>query len=123
MHRHITTISYLLAVTVVLLVLRFHLLPAVFAGLAVYVLTLKLARHLPKNMNRVAHQVALGVVVTCVIACLTSTGAAIWSFIGRFLIDSAACHLPRKRTKTQVLFKSAMVPIFHLCKHCHDHCL
>lgn len=81
MYRHITTISYLLAVAVVLLVLRFHLLPAVFAGLAVYVLTLKLARHLPKNMNRVARQVALGVVVMCVIACLTSAGAAIWSFI------------------------------------------
>lgn len=82
MHKHIVTISYLLATTVVLLVLRFHLLPAIFAGLAVYVLTLKLARHLPKNMNRVAHQVALGVVVICVITCLTSAGAAIWSFIG-----------------------------------------
>lgn len=76
------TISYLLAVTVVFLVLYFHLLPAVFAGLAVYVLTLKLARHLPKNMNRVAHKVALGVVVICVITCLTSACAAIWSFIG-----------------------------------------
>ena len=82
MQRYITTISYLLAVAVVLLVLRFYLLPAVFAGLAVYVLTLKLARHLPKNMNRVAHQVALGVVVICVITCLTSACAAIWSFVG-----------------------------------------
>ena len=82
MHRHITTISYLLAATAVLLALRFYLLPAAFAGLAVYVLTLKLARHLPKNMNRVAHKVALGVVVTCVITCLISIGAAIWSFIG-----------------------------------------
>lgn len=81
MPRHITT-SYLLAVIAVLLVLRFHLLPAVFAGLAVYVLTMKLARHLPKNMNRVAHMVALGVVVICVITCLTSAVAAIWSFIG-----------------------------------------
>ena len=77
-----TTISYLLAVTAVFLVLRFHLLPAVFAGLAVYVLTLKLARHLPQNMNRFARNVALGVVVVCVITCLTSAGAAIWSFIG-----------------------------------------
>ena len=77
-----TTGSYLLAIAAVFLVLRFHLLPAVFAGLAVYVLTLKLARHLPKNMNRFAHRVALGVVVVCVITCLTSAGAAIWSFIG-----------------------------------------
>lgn len=77
-----TTASYLLAITAVLIVLRFHLLPAVFAGLAVYVLTLKLARHLPKNLNRVAHTVALAVVVICVITCLTSAGAAVWSFIG-----------------------------------------
>src|SRR5512138_2924642 len=75
-------ISYLLAATTVFLVLRFHLLPAVFAGLAVYVLTLKLARHLPKNMNRFAHKLALGVVVVSVISCLTSAGAVIWSFIG-----------------------------------------
>lgn len=80
MPRH-TTISNLLAVTAVFLVLGFHLLPAVFAGLAVYVLTLKLARHLPKNMNRFARKAALGVVVVCVIACLISAGAAIWSFI------------------------------------------
>ena len=77
-----TTVSYLLVVTAVLLVLCFHLLPAVFAGLAVYVLTLKLARHLPKNMNRIGQQVALGVVVACVITCLTGASAAIWSFLG-----------------------------------------
>jgi len=81
MPRH-TTISYLLAAAAVFLVLHFHLLPAVFAGLAVYVLTLKLARHLPKNMNRFARKVSLGVVVICVITCLTSACAAIWSFIG-----------------------------------------
>jgi predicted PurR-regulated permease PerM len=77
-----STVSYILSLAVVFLVLRFQLLPAIFAGLAVYVLTLKLARHLPKNMNRVARKVALGVVVICVITCLTSAAAAIWSFIG-----------------------------------------
>lgn len=76
------TASNLLAIAVVFLVLRFHLFPAAFAGLTVYVLTLKLARHLPKNMNRFAHKVALGVVVICVITCLTSVCAAIWSFVG-----------------------------------------
>jgi len=76
-----TIASYLLAITAVLLVLRFHLLPAAFAGLAVYVLTLKLARHLPKNMNRFAHKFALGVVVVCVITCLTGACAALWTFI------------------------------------------
>lgn len=77
-----TVISYLLAVSAVLLVLRFHLLPAAFAGLAVYVLTLKLARHLPKNMNRFAHKAALAVVVIAVITCLTGACAALWTFIG-----------------------------------------
>jgi len=77
-----TTISFILAVVVVLLVLRFHLVPAVFAGLAVYVLTLKLAHHLPRNMNRIAQKVSLAVVVICVITCLTSIGAAVWSFVG-----------------------------------------
>lgn len=81
MHKH-TTISNLLAVAAVFLVLYFHLLPAAFAGLAVYVLTLKLARHLPNNLNRLARKLALGVVVVCVITCLTIVCAAIWSFIG-----------------------------------------
>ena len=75
------TISYLLAVIATWAVLHFHLLLAVFAGLAVYVLTLKLARHLPRNMNRFAHKIALGVVVICVISCLTSTGAILLSYI------------------------------------------
>lgn len=76
------TSSYLLSAAATFLVLRFHLVPAAFAGLAVYVLTLKLARHLPRNMNRIARQVALAVVVICVITCLTSIGAAVWSFVG-----------------------------------------
>jgi len=76
------TISYVLATAAVIFVLRFHLIPAVFAGLTVYVLTLKLSRHLPTNMNRVARQVALGVVVICVMTCLTGLAATVWSFIG-----------------------------------------
>lgn len=76
------TISYLLAGSAVFFALRFHLIPAVFAGLAVYVLTLKLSRHLPENMNRVGRQVALAVVVACVMTCLTGVVAAVWSFVG-----------------------------------------
>ncbi|BCS52793.1 AI-2E family transporter [Geobacter sp. SVR] len=75
-------ISYLLAIAAVVLVLKFHLLPAVIAGLAVYVLTLKLARYLPRNMNRFAHKVALAVVALAVITGLTGAGTAIWSLIG-----------------------------------------
>ncbi len=80
MTRPVST-SNLLALVATCTVLYFHLLPAVFAGLAVYVLTLKLARHLPPNLNRFARKVALGVVVICVITCLTSVGALIWSYI------------------------------------------
>lgn len=77
-----TITSHILAVAAVFIVLRFHLLPAVLAGLAVYVLTLKVATHIPKNMNRVAHKLALGVVAACVITVLISAGMAVWSFIG-----------------------------------------
>lgn len=81
MSRH-ATVSFIFSVASVVLVMRFHLLPAVFAGLTVYVLTLKLARHLPQNMNRFARKAALGVVVLCVISTLISTCAVVWSFIG-----------------------------------------
>lgn len=74
-------ISYLLAVAAALAVLHFHLVPAVFAGLAVYVLTLKFARHLPQSMNRFARKAALGMVVICVITALTSFGMFGWSYI------------------------------------------
>lgn len=74
-------ISYVLAFVAALAVLYFNLVPAVFSGLAVYVLTLKLARHLPKNMNRFARKVSLGVVVICVITALTSFGMLVWSYV------------------------------------------
>jgi len=74
-------ISYLLVICAILSVLSFHLLPAVFAALAVYVLTLKLAACFPKNMNRSAHKFALGVVVICVIVGLTSLVAIGSAFI------------------------------------------
>lgn len=74
-------ISYVLAFAAALTVLYFNLVPAVFSGLAVYVLTLKLARHLPPNMNRFARKVSLGVVVICVITALTSFGMLVWSYV------------------------------------------
>lgn len=79
--RRYDTISYLLSGAAAVVVLHFNLVPAVFAGLAVYVLTLKLARHLPRNMNRVARTVSLGVVVICVITALTVLGMMVWSYI------------------------------------------
>src|SRR6185369_6078904 len=74
------TASYLLAVLAVPLVLRFHLLPAVFAGLAVHVLTVKLARRLPVNWGGLAHKLALAVIVTGVMLVVFGVGFALWSF-------------------------------------------
>ena len=73
--------SYLLAVSAVPLVLRFHLLPAVFAGLAVHVLTVKLARRLPDNWGGLTHKIALTAIATIVMLALTGTGLGLWSFL------------------------------------------
>jgi len=73
--------SYLLAAFAVLLVLHFHLLPAVFAGLAVHVLTIKLARCLPANWARWAHEIALAVITVLVISGLIGAALGLWSFL------------------------------------------
>lgn len=75
------TVSYFLAVFAVPVVLRFHLLPTLLAGLAVHVLTVKLARRLPATWGRGAHQLALAVIVTAVILGLFGAGIGLWSFI------------------------------------------
>ena len=73
--------SYLLSVLAVPIVLHWHLLPAVFAGLAVHVLTVKLARRLPANWGGLAHTVALSVLAVAVILGLTGITLALWSFL------------------------------------------
>ena len=52
--------SYLLGVLAVPLVLSFHLLPTVFAGLTVHVLTIKFARRLPVRKARTGAQMRVG---------------------------------------------------------------
>ena len=47
-------LSYLFAILSVPLVLHFHLLPAVVAGMAVHVLTVKLARRVPAHWSGMA---------------------------------------------------------------------
>jgi predicted PurR-regulated permease PerM len=74
-------ISYLLAALSVPLVLKFHLLPTVFAGLAVHVLTIKLARRLPTKWGGVAHKVALAALAAIVILSLTGLFLGLWSFL------------------------------------------
>ncbi|HJV35664.1 AI-2E family transporter [Geomonas sp.] len=61
-------VSYLLAAFSVYLVLEFHLLSAVLAGLAVYVLTSKLARRLPARWGSKAHGIALAGIILVVAA-------------------------------------------------------
>ncbi len=74
--------SYLLSALVVPLVLHFHLLPAVFAGLAVHVLTVKLARRLPTRWGGMAHKLALAAIVTCAMLVVFGAGIGFWSFLG-----------------------------------------
>jgi predicted PurR-regulated permease PerM len=94
--------SYILAGVSVFLVLRFHLLPAVFAGLAVHVLTVKLARLLPRNWGGWAHEIALAALAVLVIFSLIGSGLGLWSFLNGnggmgALLDAAAGTLEKLR--------------------------
>jgi predicted PurR-regulated permease PerM len=93
--------SYLLAAILVPVVLHFKLLPAVIAGLAVYVLTSKLAGSLPGHWTRVAREVALAVLVTAVMLLVLGAGFGLWSFLRGHglaaLLAAAAGTLDRLR--------------------------
>jgi len=94
--------SYILAGVSFFLVLRFHLLPAVFAGLAVHVLTVKLARRLPRNWGGWAHEIALAALAVLVILGLIGSSLGLWSFLNGnggmgALLDAAAETLERLR--------------------------
>ena len=73
--------SYLLAIIATPLVIRFHLLPTLFAGLAVHVLTVKLARRLPARWGGVAHKLALSAIILIVITGLIGAGIGLWTFL------------------------------------------
>jgi predicted PurR-regulated permease PerM len=75
--------SYLLAALAVPLVLHFHLLPALLAGLAVHVLTVRLARRLPANWGGLAREIALAVLATIVVLGLIGVTLGLWSFMQR----------------------------------------
>lgn len=74
-------ISYLLAALAVPVVLHFHLLTAAFAGLAVHVLTIKLARRLPARWGVIARTVALSGIILLVMALVLGGGLGLWSFL------------------------------------------
>ncbi|HBG07528.1 MAG: hypothetical protein A2075_03845 [Geobacteraceae bacterium GWC2_58_44] len=73
--------SYLLAALAVPVVLRFHLLPSVFAGLAVYALTAKLARRLPIRWGGLTYKVALAGIILMVTMLVGGICLALWSFL------------------------------------------
>lgn len=74
-------ISYFLAALSVPVVLHFHLLPAVFAGLAVYALTAKLALRLPVRWGSLTHKIALAGIILFVIALVSAICLGLWSFL------------------------------------------
>ena len=74
-------ISYLLALLAIPLVLHYHLLPAVFAGLAVHVLTVKLAFRLPAKWGGLTHKLALAAIAFVVTLGLVGVGLGLWSFL------------------------------------------
>lgn len=74
-------ISYLLAIIATPLVIHFHLLPTLFAGLAVHVLTVKLARRLPAKWGGVAQKVALTAIILTVTGGLIGAGVGLWTFL------------------------------------------
>ena len=73
--------SYLLAILAVALVLHFHLLPAVIAGLAVHVITTRMAQRVPGHWGDMAREAILGLVAVCVVVALSGIGFGLWSFL------------------------------------------
>ncbi|MCL5123356.1 MAG: hypothetical protein M1511_02435 [Deltaproteobacteria bacterium] len=81
MTKGLTLTSYVLAALAIPVVLCFHLLPTLFSGLAVYVLTIKLAGRLPVQWGSLAHKLALTALVGCVILALFGAIFSLWSFL------------------------------------------
>ena len=75
------TVSYLLAIIATPLVIHFHLLPTLFAGLAVHVLTVKLARRLPARWGGASQKLSLSVIMLIVIGGMIGAGTGLWAFL------------------------------------------
>ena len=76
--------SYLLSAAAVILVLKFDLLPAVLAGLAVHVVTCKLANRLPIKRRGVAQEAAVIFLAIIVVAGFVAAGFALYSLMKGF---------------------------------------
>lgn len=77
---NVVLISYILAIVAIVTVLYFRLLSAAISGLAVYVLTAKLARRLPRSWGGKAHGVALGGIILLVAGLVFLIALGLWSF-------------------------------------------
>ncbi len=73
--------SYVLGALAIPVVLHFHLLPTVFAGLTVHVLTVKLARRLPVQWRGLGHKFASAALAVVVVLLLLGAGVGLWSFL------------------------------------------
>ncbi len=73
--------SYIIAGLAIPVVLHFHLLPTVFAGLAVHVLTVKLAGRLPVRWGGMSQKFSLAAIGIVVVLGLFAVGLGLWSFL------------------------------------------
>lgn len=74
-------VTYVICAIAVPLVIHFGLLPAVFAGLAVHVLTVKLASRLPARWGRLTHNLALAAIAVFVVIGLLGTALGLAWFL------------------------------------------
>jgi predicted PurR-regulated permease PerM len=77
-------VSYVLSALAAVIVLKFHLLPTVLAGLAVHVVTCKLAGHLPIKREGMAQEAAVISLAICVAAGFIAAGFGLYSAMKGF---------------------------------------
>lgn len=113
MSRNILT-SYILSALAVDLVLKFNLLPTVLAGLAVHVVTCKLANRLPIKREGIAQETAVVSLAFCVVAGFIAAGFALYSgmkgFQGFGALMSASAETLEKVKQSLPSNISAAIP-------------
>ena len=94
--------SYILSLVAVLVVLKFHLLPTVLAGLAVHVVTCRLADRLPLKREGIAQETAVISLAVAVVAAFIAAGFGLYAAMKGFhgfgdLLATSAETLERVR--------------------------
>lgn len=106
-------ISYTLSIIMTLLVLKYNMLPAVLAGLAVHVVTCKLANRLPIKREGAAQEMALIALAFCVVTLFIAAGFALVSMMKGFqgfgaLMETTAATLERVKQSLPVAISEAI---------------